>query len=57
MPRLLYRSYRVETADGYILNVQRIPNPGANKTIFLQHGLLASSSRYMAGPPDKVPLT
>ena len=33
----------VTTSDGYILNIHRLPNPNATKTIFLQHGILASS--------------
>ena len=36
-------NHYVTTSDGYILNVHRLPNPNATKTIFLQHGILASS--------------
>ena len=36
-------NHYVTTSDGYILNIHRLPNPNATKTIFLQHGILASS--------------
>ena len=45
----------VTTADGYILNYNRIPKAGneSKGVVFLQHGLFGSSSRFVAGPADK----
>jgi hypothetical protein len=49
------RGYPVEihyvtTADNYILEMHRMPNPG-KQVVFLQHGLLCASSDWvMMGP-------
>jgi len=53
--------YKVTTADGYILSVQRIPNglseagkPAANKpVIYLQHGLLDSASTWVMNSAEE----
>ncbi|CAN7976363.1 unnamed protein product, partial [Ixodes persulcatus] len=54
--------YEVSTPDGYVLGIQRIPR-GRNEIdrpserrktpVFLQHGLLASSTDYVLNFPDQ----
>ena len=58
------RGYAVEehyavTKDGFILNMQHIPRgrkdditSGPKPVVFLQHGLLATSSSFVLGEPD-----
>uniref|UniRef100_T1IRA1 Lipase n=1 Tax=Strigamia maritima TaxID=126957 RepID=T1IRA1_STRMM len=49
----------VETSDGYVLKIQRIPHGknglkmGPGKPVLLQHGLLASSVVWVTNTPDK----
>ncbi|CAJ0592047.1 unnamed protein product [Cylicocyclus nassatus] len=53
--------HRVVTCDGYVLTLHRIPhgrahnrNPPANRpVVFLQHGLLCSSSVWLLNAPDQ----
>lgn len=52
--------YEVTTSDGYILNVQRIPRgrydteTGTKRpAVFLQHGLLGSSSQWITNLPHQ----
>ncbi|XP_076324164.1 gastric triacylglycerol lipase-like [Tachypleus tridentatus] len=50
--------YNVQTSDGYILGVQRIPNgiktfkdsDSPRQVVFLQHGLLSSSTDWIVNP-------
>ena len=42
--------HNVTTQDGYILNIQRIPNPN-KPVVFLQHGLLDASSSFAINFP------
>ena len=42
----------VTTSDGYILHVHRLPKPG-QPTIFLQHGILASSWCWLSSTPNR----
>ncbi|XP_055375743.1 lipase 3-like [Condylostylus longicornis] len=44
--------HKVETVDGYILTMHRMPRPGA-KPVFLMHGLLDSSSTWVMMGPDR----
>ena len=50
-----FENHYVTTADGYILNVHRLPNPNAKKTVFLQHGILASSWCWLVNDPRYAP--
>jgi len=43
-----YQEISVVTDDGYILRLERIPNPGSNKVLFLQHGVMDSSFTWVA---------
>lgn len=42
----------VETEDGYVLKMFRIPNPG-KRVVFMQHGLLSSSVDWVLLGPNK----
>lgn len=44
--------HKVETSDGYILEMHRIPKPGGTP-VFLMHGLLDSSSTWVMMGPNK----
>jgi lysosomal acid lipase/cholesteryl ester hydrolase len=51
---------QVTTSDGYVLNMHRIPygkagpsNCGPRPVVFLQHGLLATSSCWITSLPEK----
>ncbi|XP_055376048.1 lipase 1-like [Condylostylus longicornis] len=44
--------HNITTEDGFILQVHRIPRPGAIP-VFLQHGLLASSAEWIVMGPEK----
>lgn len=44
--------YYVNTPDGYILKVFRIPKPG-KEVVFLQHGLLCSSADWVVSGPER----
>ncbi|XP_067671236.1 lysosomal acid lipase/cholesteryl ester hydrolase-like [Haliotis asinina] len=53
-------NHYVTTADGFILNMQRIPHgrgtntPGTAKpVVFLQHGLLGSSNNFVLNPANE----
>ncbi len=50
-----FENHYVTTVDGYILNVHRLPNPNATKTVFLQHGILASSWCWLINDPRYAP--
>ncbi|XP_068747166.1 gastric triacylglycerol lipase-like [Montipora capricornis] len=53
--------YPVETADGYIIQIHRIPsgkneptpNTSQKPVVFLQHGLMCSSSNWVANLPNE----
>eukprot|EP00494_Astrolonche_serrata_P010481 UN10548 len=37
---------------GYILRLERIPNPGSKKVLFMQHGFMDSSFTWVANGAD-----
>ncbi|KAJ6231923.1 ab-hydrolase associated lipase region containing protein [Anaeramoeba flamelloides] len=49
-----YKEYSVETSDGYILKIDRLPQPESSKVIFLQHGILDSSMGFLARGSDSI---
>lgn len=50
--------YKVQTPDGYLLRLHRIPGSPANPkapgkpVVYIQHGILASSDMFVLGGPD-----
>lgn len=56
-PGYKVKSYYVTTTDGYILNIHRLWKEGVEKTsgkvVYLQHGVLASSSDWIIAGPKK----
>lgn len=44
-----YSSFEVTTADGYILQLERLPNPGSRKVLYFQHGIIDNSYTWVAG--------
>ena len=40
-------SHEIETEDGYLLTVHRIPGKKGSTPVFLQHGLLESSADWI----------
>ena len=40
-------SHEIETEDGYLLTVHRIPGKEGSTPVFLQHGLLESSADWI----------
>jgi lysosomal acid lipase/cholesteryl ester hydrolase len=52
-------THTVKTEDGYLLNMHRIPcgkngcGDGYRQPVFLQHGILASSSDWILSGPEK----
>ncbi|XP_023173418.2 lipase 1-like isoform X2 [Drosophila hydei] len=47
-----HENHTVVTEDGYILNIHRIPRPGA-RPVFLMHGLMDSSATFILMGPGK----
>ncbi|XP_034250102.1 lipase 3-like [Thrips palmi] len=45
-------THTITTADGYLLTMHRIPNPG-KPVIYLQHGILSSSADWVVLGPEK----
>lgn len=44
------KDYSIQTKDGYILKLKRIPNPNSSKPpVFLQHGILNTSDIFLLG--------
>lgn len=57
-----FEQYEVETEDGYILSVHRIPFSQKNKMmkgyrppVLLQHGLFGSSDNWIVTGPGRAP--
>jgi hypothetical protein len=52
-------THTVQTDDGYLLNMHRIPcgragcGDGVRQPVFLQHGILASSADWILSGPEK----
>eukprot|EP00164_Ancoracysta_twista_P002456 GFYU01003255.1.p1 GENE.GFYU01003255.1~~GFYU01003255.1.p1 ORF type:complete len:478 (-),score=148.59 GFYU01003255.1:64-1344(-) len=46
-----FEEYDVETDDGYILKLQRIPNPTAHTAVYIQHGVLDTAYSWIAAGP------
>jgi alpha-beta hydrolase superfamily lysophospholipase len=42
------RTYRVRTADGYLLRLVRLPRAESSRVVYFQHGLLDSASAWVA---------
>ena len=40
-------THMVKTEDGYLLTMHRIPGLAGSPTVFLQHGILASSADWV----------
>jgi len=43
-----FEEHLVTTQDGYILRLERIPNRGSNKVLYLQHGVMDSAFAWVA---------
>ncbi|CAM8926846.1 unnamed protein product [Rhodiola kirilowii] len=43
-----YEAIRVETSDGYVLLLERIPRRDSKKVLYLQHGILDSSMGWVS---------
>uniref|UniRef100_A0A7N0VF81 Partial AB-hydrolase lipase domain-containing protein n=1 Tax=Kalanchoe fedtschenkoi TaxID=63787 RepID=A0A7N0VF81_KALFE len=43
-----YEAIRVETSDGYVLLLERIPRRDSRKVLYLQHGILDSSMGWVS---------
>lgn len=53
-----FEEYQIETPDGYLLTLHRIPHGKKQTTVsdrvaFLQHGLLSSSADWIIAGPSK----
>jgi len=44
-----YGCYEVTTDDGYILQLERLPNPGSRKVLYFQHGIIDNAFTWVAG--------
>jgi len=47
-----YQEIFVCTDDGYILRLERLPNPGSRKVLYMQHGVMDSSFAWVANGAD-----
>jgi len=43
-----FENYKVETEDGYILNLERLPQKQSKNVIYLQHGIMDSGFTWFA---------
>lgn len=43
-----FQSIMVTTSDGYLLELHRLPRPGSDRVMFLQHGIMDSSYSFVA---------
>jgi hypothetical protein len=43
-----YKRYRVSTADGYVLTLERLPRRSSRRVVFLLHGIFDSSYAWIA---------
>eukprot|EP01112_Ceratiomyxa_fruticulosa_P008441 TRINITY_DN2189_c0_g2_i1.p1 TRINITY_DN2189_c0_g2~~TRINITY_DN2189_c0_g2_i1.p1 ORF type:complete len:757 (-),score=148.47 TRINITY_DN2189_c0_g2_i1:227-2497(-) len=43
-----YQNHTVTTDDGYILSLERIPNPGSKDVVYFQHGIFDNSFAWVA---------
>ncbi|XP_043478907.1 lipase 3-like isoform X2 [Leptopilina heterotoma] len=50
-------SHTVQTKDGYLLTIHRIPGPSGSTPIFLQHGILGSSDSWILTGSDSLAIT
>ncbi|EGG13630.1 AB-hydrolase associated lipase region containing protein [Cavenderia fasciculata] len=48
-----YEQYHVTTEDGYILLLERIPNPKSKNILYLQHGVFDNSFAWVANGPTQ----
>jgi len=47
-----YEEIFVTTRDGYRISLERLPNPGSKKVLFMQHGVMDSSFTWVANGAD-----